>query len=78
MVRRVARRRDTAQISEALLRFGATRRRELQLDAAILDHVKRVIEACHGNKSLAAELMGIPRRTLQRWLARPKKKKRRR
>jgi ActR/RegA family two-component response regulator len=61
------------EVNEAILRFGATDRRALLLRPLVLAHVRAVMRACDENRSLAAELLGIPRRTLQRWLARTRK-----
>lgn len=61
-------RRDP-QIAEALLLFGAVDPLELSLAQVAADHVGRVLEACRGNISLASTLLGINRRSLQRWLA---------
>ena len=64
-----------------ITRFAADVRRlaqapsKEQLKAAALDlaeaaHIKRALEACGGNKSQAARLLQIDRRSLQRKLAR--------
>jgi ActR/RegA family two-component response regulator len=65
-----ARRDKSTERNTAVLRFGAADAKELQLQAAIADHVARVLAACSGSISLSAVLLGIPRRTLQRMLAR--------
>jgi DNA-binding NtrC family response regulator len=62
--------RPATEVNEALLRFGTTRKRDLLLGVAESQHIKRVLAACNGSRSFAAELLGIPRRTLQRKLAR--------
>ncbi len=66
------------QFAEALLQLGATRPAELHLAQVERAHVKRVMRACLGNVSLSATVLGMHRRTLQRWLerARPAKRKR--
>lgn len=33
------------------------------------EHVFVVLDLCHGNKSLAARLLGIDRRSIYRWIA---------
>jgi ActR/RegA family two-component response regulator len=55
--------------SEALLRLGATSPAELRLSRVVTRYIRSVVDACDGNRSVAARLMGIPRRTLQRKLA---------
>jgi two-component system response regulator RegA len=40
-------------------------------DRAVWEHVRRVLDDCGGNKSLAARRLRIHRGTLQRWLDRP-------
>jgi ActR/RegA family two-component response regulator len=67
--------RPTAEISEALRRFGAKHLRELRLREILDSHIQRVIRACDGNISLAAKLLGVHRRSLQRRLNAPKKKR---
>ena len=67
--------RPTAEISEALRRFGAKHLRELRLREILDSHIQRVIRACDGNISLAAKLLGVHRRSLQRRLNTPKKKR---
>jgi ActR/RegA family two-component response regulator len=44
--------------------------RAASLDLAEAAHIKRALEACEGNKSQAARLLQIDRRSLQRKLAR--------
>jgi ActR/RegA family two-component response regulator len=44
--------------------------RAASLDLAEAAHIKRALDACHGNKSQAARLLQIDRRSLQRKLAR--------
>jgi two-component system, response regulator RegA len=41
------------------------------LDRAIWEHVQRVFQDCHGNRSEAARRLRIDRGTLNRWLIRP-------
>jgi ActR/RegA family two-component response regulator len=68
--------RPTAEISDALRRFGAKHLRELRLRQVLDSHIQRVIRACDGNISLAAKLLGVHRRSLQRRLNTPRTKKR--
>jgi ActR/RegA family two-component response regulator len=44
--------------------------RAASLDLAEADHIRRALDACGGNKSQAARLLQIDRRSLQRKLAR--------
>lgn len=39
---------------------------DLRLEAKLREHVTRVLAMCGNNQSLAAELLGLHRRTLQR------------
>jgi ActR/RegA family two-component response regulator len=66
--------RPTAEISEALRRFGAKHLRDLRLRTVLDAHIQRVIRACEGNISLAAKLLGVHRRSLQRRLNAPKRR----
>jgi DNA-binding NtrC family response regulator len=43
---------------------------DLRLETRLRDHVDFVLSLCSGNQSLAAELLGLHRRTLQRMLRR--------
>jgi ActR/RegA family two-component response regulator len=43
---------------------------DLRLETKIRDHVAFVIQLCDGNQSLAADLLGLHRRTLQRIMQR--------
>jgi hypothetical protein len=49
-----------------LKRLGMEHVDNLRLATACASHIARVLDACDGNKSLAARLLGINRRTLQR------------
>ena len=69
--------RPTAEISDALRRFGAKHLRELRLREVLDAHIQRVIRACGGNISLASKLLGVHRRSLQRRLNAPKRRRRR-
>jgi DNA-binding protein Fis len=62
-------------IAGAVLEFDLASRaspseqlRKVQLESMISDHIRRVLNACAGNVSLAAELLAVNRRTLQRAL----------
>ena len=83
----------TGELRVFITRFAAETRRlahapaKEQLRAASLDlaeaaHIKRALDACEGNKSQAARLLQIDRRSLQRKLARltgrPKARKKKR
>jgi ActR/RegA family two-component response regulator len=68
--------RPTAEISDALRRFGAKHLRDLRLRAVLDAHIQRVIQACDGNISLAAKLLGVHRRSLQRRLGASKQRPR--
>jgi transcriptional regulator with PAS, ATPase and Fis domain len=65
-------REDRVDANTALLRLGATRKQEVRLRDAEALHIRRVLKACDGSRTLAAELLGIPRRTLQRKMTRLK------
>ena len=54
------------------LKDAVDKGQEIQsLDALERNHVKRVVDHCHGNISRAAELLGITRQTLYAKLHRP-------
>jgi ActR/RegA family two-component response regulator len=78
----------TKELRVFITRFAADVRRlsqapaRDQLKAAALDlaetaHIQRALEACDGNKSQAARLLQIDRRSLQRKLARTGKRPKR-
>ena len=46
----------------------AAAEREMTLDALTMAYVHRVLERNGGNKKRTARLLGIDRRTIQRWL----------
>jgi transcriptional regulator with GAF, ATPase, and Fis domain len=54
----------------ALAYLGAPKPAQIRLDEVIADHIKRVLEATDGNLSLAAVLLGMHRRSLQRYARR--------
>lgn len=43
---------------------------QLSLRALSVRYVRAVVDACQGNKSRAARVLGVSRRTLYRWLER--------
>jgi hypothetical protein len=62
-------------IKAAVLDFGNASRaapteqlRAVQLEGVISDHILRTLNACSGNISVAAEVLAVDRRTLQRAL----------
>jgi transcriptional regulator with GAF, ATPase, and Fis domain len=54
----------------ALAYLGTPAPAQIRLDEVISDHIKRVLEATDGNLSLAATLLGMHRRSLQRYARR--------
>jgi transcriptional regulator with GAF, ATPase, and Fis domain len=77
--RRVGKRR--AQDRELALAYLAVASvDEVRLDRVIDEHIKRILDATDGNLSLAADLLGMHRRSLQRYARRrkirPKRKRR--
>jgi ActR/RegA family two-component response regulator len=64
----------------ALAIFGASNAADVQMQRVIDRHIARVLDATDGNLSLAANLLGMHRRSLQRYArrkrsARPRTKK---
>lgn len=57
----------TVTTAEIAQRMGVERDK-LLLDRVVRDHVHEVLRACEGNISVAARVLGIYRRTLQRKL----------
>jgi DNA-binding protein Fis len=55
-------------ISLAMERLGAHEINSVKLDHVVDSHLVRVVEACDGNRSAAAAVLGVDRRTLQRML----------
>jgi len=45
---------------------------EIRLDRVIDEHIKRILDGADGNLSLAADLLGMHRRSLQRYARRRK------
>ena len=69
--RRVGKRR--AQDRElALAYLAVTSVDEIRLDRVIDEHIKRILDGADGNLSLAADLLGMHRRSLQRYARRRK------
>ncbi len=79
MPRRPHRAQSTQGRDLALAYLGATNASSVVLDHVIDGHILRVLDATDGNLSLAAELLGMHRRSLQRYLRRkrPRARKRR-
>ena len=71
------RRRDH-QRDLALAYLGFSDVTQAQLDRVVRGHVIRVLAATDHNLSLAAELLGMHRRTLQRQLQAARRRRRRR
>ena len=62
--------RRTHHRNLALAIFGAMNAGDLRLKRVIDQHIARVLAAADGNLSLAAELLGMHRRSLQRYKSR--------
>ena len=60
----------------ALAYLGGPRPTEIRLKHVVDQHIKRVLAATDGNLSVAAELLGINRRSLQRHARRKRKRAR--
>ena len=61
----------------ALAFLGANNAPDVQLQIVIDRHIARVLDAADGNLSLAAKLLGMHRRSLQRYAQRKRPKRRR-
>jgi hypothetical protein len=61
----------------ALRRLGVTEAQGVTVDEVLRRHYLRVLEACDERTSLAARLLGVNRRTIQRFLSAPAKGRRR-
>ena len=61
----------------ALAIFGASNATDARLQVVIDRHIARVIDAADGNLSLAAKLLGMHRRSLQRYARRKRPTRRR-
>ncbi len=70
----MSRREESSQVLAVAARLGHTKVRDATLAAAELDYVRRAVEAAEGNRSLAAAVLGIDRKTVQRILDGAKKK----
>ncbi len=65
-----------AAMNIAVASLGISNVTEARLDKVEVKHIRKVLDAADGNISLAARLLGLPRRTLQRKLKRLKPAKR--
>ena len=81
MKKRIPRRRARADLDRnlAIAYLGALELDEIRLKRVIDEHIQRVLTAADNNLSLAASLLGMHRRSLQRYLrrkrpARPKRR----
>jgi ActR/RegA family two-component response regulator len=74
-MKRSKRRRQ--EIALALACLAATTAVDAKLDIVIDRHITRVMKATDHNISLAAEVLGMHRRSLQRYLRRKRKSRRR-
>lgn len=54
----------------ALAYLGATNAAEIRLTRVVDQHIARVLDAADDNLSLAADLLGMHRRSLQRYMRR--------
>jgi ActR/RegA family two-component response regulator len=70
--------RKTGAFDLALAFLGAANATDVQLARVVDVHIARVMEAADGNLSLAASLLGVNRRTLQRYKERQNRRRRRR
>jgi len=61
----------------ALAFLGANNARDVQLHVVIDRHIARVLDAAGGNVSLTAGLLGMHRRSLQRYARRKRPRRRR-
>jgi ActR/RegA family two-component response regulator len=69
-------RMNRAAFDIAVASLGIANITEARLDSVEVRHIKRVLAATDGNISLAAKLLGMPRRTLQRKMRRMKPSRR--
>jgi len=72
---RQKRREHDRELALAYLAVGSVD--EVRLDRVIDDHIKRVLEATDQNLSLTADLLGMHRRSLQRYVRRKQQRGRR-
>lgn len=66
------------RVDLTLALLGATNAETVRMKNVVRMHVKRVMDAADGNLSVAAEVLGMHRRSLQRYLRRLERKPRRR
>jgi ActR/RegA family two-component response regulator len=60
--------RPTKEVSAALRRLGVKRLSDVELRAVVEAHIRKVLQGCQGNVSLAATVLRLHRRSLQRKL----------
>jgi ActR/RegA family two-component response regulator len=77
MKRRPNRKRADDARDLALAIFGATNADDVRMQRVIDRHIARVLDAADGNLSLAADLLGMHRRSLQRYERRKRPARRR-
>jgi transcriptional regulator of acetoin/glycerol metabolism len=65
---------ETLQRPSAQNGSGADSWRPLPLEEVRKQHIRRVLEACEGNRVRAAQMLGIGRTSLYRFLKRAEKK----
>jgi transcriptional regulator of acetoin/glycerol metabolism len=75
--RRAGERRIHAE-NLALSFLGVRSINEVHLDRVVDRHVERVLDAANGNLSLTAAILGVNRRTMQRYMRRRRRPVRRR
>ena len=61
----------------ALAQLCALSERDVKLARVVADHIARVLDAAGGNVSLTAGLLGMHRRSLQRYARRKRPRRRR-
>ena len=77
-MKRVSRRKRRTHDRElALAYLGAPSADQIRLKAIVDDHIRRVLDAADQNLSLAADLLGMHRRSLQRYARRKQLRPRR-
>ena len=57
---------EAADLQIGAAQAGVRHGNELNLDSIEMDHIRRVLASVEGNKSRAAKILGINRRTLYR------------
>jgi ActR/RegA family two-component response regulator len=62
--------RPSPEVSAALKRAGASKLRELQLSFVVEQAIRRAVHSAGGSITLAARLLGLHRRSLQRHMRR--------